>query len=139
MKSRVSRILSIGIAMAAVAAVHAQDRTVTASVPFSFYVGSNLMPQGAYRIGETSTGIAWLTSVSRGDGKGIATFTVAGKKQDEPARLVFHCYAENCFLAEIWSGDSGLGRGLSRTQREKELAHGSATPSLAVVRLGLPK
>jgi hypothetical protein len=37
MKSRVTSLLSIGIALVAVAAVQAQDNTVMANVPFSFY------------------------------------------------------------------------------------------------------
>jgi hypothetical protein len=41
MKSQVTSLLSIGIALVAVAAVQAQERTVTASVPFSFYMGSS--------------------------------------------------------------------------------------------------
>jgi hypothetical protein len=30
--------------------VQAQDKTVTANVPFSFYMGSSAMPQGSYKV-----------------------------------------------------------------------------------------
>jgi|HubBroStandDraft_1064217.scaffolds.fasta_scaffold134534_2 hypothetical protein len=50
MKSKVTTLLSIGIALAAAAAVQAQDNIMTANVPFSFYMGSSLMPKGAYRV-----------------------------------------------------------------------------------------
>ena len=56
MKSRVTRLLSVGMALAAVTAVYAQNKIVTADVPFSFYMGSSLMPQGAYRVNEISNG-----------------------------------------------------------------------------------
>src|ERR1700679_266179 len=105
MKNRVARLLSVGIALAAVAAVHAQDKTVKANVPFTFYMGSSLMPQGAYRVSEISNGaLVRIVSVKTGAAQGAATLHVIGKTETEPARLVFHRYGEDYFLAEIWTG-----------------------------------
>jgi len=137
MKNRVARILSIGIALVAVAAVHAQDRVMTANVPFMFYAGSTLMPQGAYRVDEMPTGVAWIASKDHDVNKAFTTFNVVGKKRDEPARLVFHRYGEDYFLAEIWPGGVPTGRALVRSHREKELAHSGAAPTLAVVLVAL--
>src|SRR5580704_15222079 len=121
MKSRVTRILSIGIALVAVAAVQAQDKTVTANVPFSFYMGRSAMPQGAYKAEELSHG-AMVRMRSAGATNVVTTRAIAGKKQIEPARLVFHRYGESYFLAEIWNGDTSTGRCLDVSSREKELA-----------------
>lgn len=138
MKNRVTRILSIGIALAAVAAVHAQDKTVTANVPFSFYMGSSAMPQGAYKVAELAHG--WVVNLRSADAtKSVTTNEVIGKKEPEPARLVFHRYGDAYFLAEIWTGDAPIGQALAVSPREKELTQNGAAPTLAVIRLALPR
>jgi hypothetical protein len=138
MKSRVTRILSIGIALAAVAAVHAQDKTVMANVPFHFYMGSSSMPQGSYRVSEFGHGV--VVSMQSADAvKSATTHDVIGKKQVEPARLVFHRYGDAYFLAEIWTGDNSNGFALATSAREKELARGGTAPVLAEIRLALPR
>ena len=136
MKSRVTRILSIGIALVAVAAVQAQDKTVTANVPFSFYMDRSAMPQGAYNVDELSLG-AVVRMRSAGATNAITSHEIAGKKRIEPARLVFHRYGDSYFLAEIWTGDTSIGQGLAVSPREKELAQNGAAPALAVIRLAL--
>jgi hypothetical protein len=136
MKSRVTSLLSIGIALVAVAAVQAQDKTVTANVPFSFYMGSSTMPQGAYKVDELSRGAA-VCLRSTAATKVATTHAISGKKQVEPARLVFHRYGESYFLAEIWTGDRSIGKALAASPREKELSRKGAASTLAVVRLAL--
>jgi hypothetical protein len=136
MKSRVTRILSIGIALVAVAAAQAQDKTVTANVPFSFYMGKSAMPQGGYRVNELAHG-AVVSLRSADAAKSVTTHEVTSNKQAEPARLVFHRYGDAYFLAEIWTGDASNGQALTASPREKELAQAGAAPTLAVVRLAL--
>jgi hypothetical protein len=136
MKSRVTSILNIGIALVAVTAVQAQDKTVKANVPFSFYMGGSAMPQGAYRVDEVSHG-AVVCMRSKAVTKAVTTHELAGKKQIEPARLVFHRYGDSYFLAEIWTGDTSVGEGLAASPREKELAQNGAAPTLAVIRLAV--
>jgi hypothetical protein len=138
MTNRVARLLSVGIALAAVAAVHAQDRTMTADVPFSFYMGSSPMPHGAYRVNEISSGaVVSLNALQIDANKAVTTHALAGKNQTEPARLVFHRYGEDYFLAEIWTGDTSVGRVLARSPREKELAQSGAAPHLAMIQIAL--
>jgi hypothetical protein len=136
MKSRVTSLLSIGIALAAVATVQAQDKTVTANVPFSFYMGGSAMPQGAYSVDEFWHG-AVVCMRSKDTIKSVTTHEIAGKKLAEPARLVFHRYGQSYFLAEICNGDNSVGQALAVSQREKELAGNGAAPTLAVIRLAL--
>jgi hypothetical protein len=136
MKSRVTSLLSIGIALVAVAAVQAQDKTVTANVPFSFYMGSSAMAQGSYSVDEFSHGTV-VCMRSKDTTKSVTTHGIIGKKQAESARLVFHRYGQSYFLAEIWSGDTSVGQALAVSQREKELARNGAAPTLAVIRLAL--
>ena len=136
MKSRVTSLLSIGIALVAVAAVQAQDKTVTANVPFNFYMGSSAMPQGSYKVDEFAHG-AVVSMHAKDTVKSVTTHQVVGKNQAEPARLVFHRYGQSYFLAEIWSGDTSVGQALAVSQREKELAQNESAPMVAVIRLAV--
>jgi hypothetical protein len=136
MKNLVTRILTLGIALTAVAAVDAQTR-LSAEVPFNFYVGSTPMPQGVYRIDENLGGVAWLISAPKQVAKAVTTLDVEGNKGTEPARLVFHCIGQECFLSQIWTGNGPHGRALPRSSREKELTQNGATPTLAVIRIAI--
>lgn len=134
--NRVAGILSLGIALAA-GAVQAQERVMTADVPFMFYVGSTMMHQGAYRVDEMSnSSLAWIRSQNGDAVKAVATIGLIGKEQSQP-KLVFRHYGEDYFLAEIWSGTGTNGWALPRTRREKELARSGAVPTLAVIRIAL--
>jgi hypothetical protein len=136
MKSRITRILSIGFALAAVAAVHAQEKTVVANVPFSFYMGSSPMPQGAYRVDEFSRG-SLVCMRSAHANTSVFTSGIESKKAVEPARLVFHRYGDVYFLAQIWNGDGAIGRAIPASAREKELAQNGTAPSLAMIQLAV--
>ncbi len=139
MKNRVSRILSFGIALAAVTTVYAQQKTMKANVPFSFNMGSTVMPEGTYRVSEApNNAVMWLTANRGGATKAVITIGTAGK-EFEPARLVFHRYGEEYFLAQIWTGNGSNGRVLPRSEREKELALSGARPTLAMINLALSR
>jgi hypothetical protein len=138
MKSLVTRLLSVGMALAAVTAVYAQNKAVTANVPFSFYMGSSLMPQGVYRVSEISSdAVVRIASLHSDAAKAETTLHIVGKKRVEPARLVFHRYGENYFLAQMWTGDGSAGRAFARSPREKELAQSGAAPPLAMIQVFL--
>jgi hypothetical protein len=136
MKNLIARLLVVGTALAGAAAVYAQSKTVTAAVPFNFYMGSTAMPQGDYRVTETSDGGVVVLQTTNA-AKAITTFGVSGKSQDEPARLVFRRYGETYFLTQVWTGVGSTGHALSRSAREKELAQNGSAPTLAVIRLAL--
>ena len=138
MKNRAARILSIGIALAAVTAVSAQNATMTANVPFSFYMGTTVMPQGAYRVNEIYNGsVVWMQSMQSGAAKTATTHNAAGATQTARPRLVFHRYGGDYFLAEIWTNNASAGQALARSSREKELAQSGAAPRLALIQVSL--
>jgi hypothetical protein len=136
--NRVSRVLTVGIALAAAVAVHAQDKAVTATVPFNFYVGSTAMPQGDYRLTNISNGaVLSISSAQNEVRKAITTIHVVGKSLNEPPRLVFVRYGDVYFLHQVWTGSTSIGQALTRSQREKELARDNGAPTVAVIRLAL--
>jgi hypothetical protein len=129
--------LVIGLTMAAaVVSANGQitSQLVTADIPFDFIVAGKTLSSGKYTVRATTSDGTGLT-ISRRDGESamILTNTVADKSQ-KPARMVFHRYGQQYFLAEVWSGDS-YGRHLRPCKRERnlrrELASNAAKSDLA--------
>ena len=135
MKTRIHSILTLGIALAAAVAGHAQTATLSADVPFSFHAGVNTMAAGTYRIDEAPNGAAaWLSSNWKSSAEAVTTMKVIGKEVSEPARLVFHRYGTEYFLCQIWTGTGSIGHAVPRSSREKELAKRHGEGALAVIR-----
>jgi hypothetical protein len=132
MKNLVTRMLSAGLVMASVVALHAQTRAVTANVPFDFYIGRTVMPKGVYRVSELQNG-ALVSLRSANAAKAVTATQVIGKSVEEQARLVFHRYGDTYFLIQVWADHESLGRAIARTPREKELSAKVASPGDTVV------
>ena len=47
---------------------------------------------------------------------------VSGRSAGENGRLIFHCYHDRCFLAEVWSPTQDNGRELPTSRTEANLA-----------------
>jgi hypothetical protein len=135
MKSLISRILIAGFAISGLFAAEAQSRIVTANVPFSFYMGANAMPGGAYQVDQLAHG-GVLVLRTRDAAKLIGVLRMNGKA-DEAPRLVFHRYGDTYFLSEVWTGNGDTGYHIDRSKREKELAINGAAPVLAVIQLAI--
>lgn len=135
MKSLISRVVIAGLAIAGVSAAEAQNRVVSANVPFSFYMGADGMPAGAYQVDQLTRGAA-LALRTRNAAKAIAVWQISGKEHEAP-RLVFSRYGDTYFLREIWTGNGDKGYQLARSKREKELASNGAAPVAAVIRLAI--
>lgn len=132
MKNLVTRMLSVGIMLAGVVALHAQDKVVTANVPFNFYLNNKVMPKGVYRVSENPRGTV-LSFRSATAAQSITASSRAGKTVDQNPRLVFHRYGDSYFLAEVWTGSNSTGSAVTRSSHEKELSATAATPATAVV------
>jgi hypothetical protein len=136
MKNLIARILVIGTALAGAVCVNAADNAITAYVPFNFYAGATVMPQGAYRVDEVGkSGVVALNTMHAA--KAITTHHLIGKSVEEPPRMVFHRYGDTYFLAEVWAGDGSNGHALKLSPREKEIAQGGPAPALAVIKLAV--
>ena len=133
MKNVVARLVVVGCALAG-AGLYAQGNSVSADVPFAFYMGNKAMPQGNYRVTHMN-GI--VTVRSKAASNSLATLEIAGTKNEEPPRLVFTCYGDTCFLKQIWGGYTSQGIALSASKREKELASNGHTGTLAVIKLAV--
>jgi hypothetical protein len=136
-----NQLLAVAAAMIFVAAApapsHAQQ--VRASVPFDFQAGDTVMPAGEYQLERGLSGTKRLQRIERTDSSisaFVATDPVDTAQKNVEPRLIFHCYADECFLSEIWAGPS-QGRKLEVSRREKQLARANAENELAYVSLPL--
>jgi len=109
-----------------IATANAQTNTdLRANVPFNFAVGRTAIPAGDCAV-IVSPGVARITC--SGDEAGIvglpATADATGK-----AKMVFHKYGNQYFLAEVWTESKGLV--LAESAAEKEMQ--ASTPKYSTM------
>lgn len=92
------------------------------NVPFAFTAGSAQLPAGEYLIQQKSVS-HYVTISDLKTGKTV--FVLAGDRValpvGAPAKVVFHQYGGQHFLAAIWEGGGGSARTFSATGMEKQL------------------
>ena len=113
--------LSFLVSLAALPAAAKSVDGMRVQVPFDFHVGERLVPAGDYTIKSATADEQMLRIV--GDKSSTATTTNSATERSNGegrARLVFHKYGDQYFLAAIWGADSN-GRALSETKRERNL------------------
>ena len=119
--------LVVGLALAA-AVVSANGQAtsilVTADIPFDFIVADKTLPSGRYTV-RAATSDGQGLKISSRDGKAsvirLSNSAVETSKKRN-ARMVFHRYGQQYFLAEVWSGDD-YGRQLLQCKKERYLRH----------------
>lgn len=117
--------LVVGLALAAgVQSANGQttSHAVTAAIPFDFVVGNKTLPAGSYVVSSVTNDGTGLKVQNRDAKPGAFRFTnlIPVKSSKHTARMVFHQYGQEYFLAEIWSAD-GSGRALRQCKRERDL------------------
>ena len=113
--------LSFLVSLAALPAAAKSVDGMRAQVPFDFHVGDRLVRAGDYTVRSMSAD-ELLLRIS-GDKGNAATTTNSGQEKgngEGRARLVFHKYGDQYFLAAVWGSDSN-GRTLSESKRERNL------------------
>jgi hypothetical protein len=114
-------VLGLALGMSAGLA-RAQSGGVSARIPFKFSVAGRTFAAGDYRM---DVGSQQVTVVSLGDGRTVAMALankVSGKDAGKTGRVVFRCYREHCFLAEVWSPRADEGRQVVATRMERDAA-----------------
>ncbi len=92
-----------------------------ANVPFAFTAANTELPAGNYFIQQKADS-KFISIVDSKTGK--AVFAFASEQQtlpyNAPAKLVFHRYGNQHFLAEVWPGGGGTAATFSPTALEKQ-------------------
>ena len=131
MKRNVYGALMI-IALALIVSVpmtQAQARA-KANVPFEFSLNHQMMPAGNYEISSEGNKLLEVRNLDNMKACLVieSVHVQASQTSEAPhAKLVFHRYGDQYFLAEIWDG-SALGIRLPESKHEKELQLSSNAP-----------
>lgn len=123
MKRQALSILSL-LSLFLMGSAVAQKIEVRANVPFSFTVGSKVLPAGEYNIGSISSNTHTLL-VKANDGKAsmiVNSNSAQSLEGAQKTKLVFNRYGSQYFLAAVWTQGSTSGFQLPKSSREKELA-----------------
>jgi hypothetical protein len=117
--------LVVGLALAAVVvSANGQSRSTLAraDIPFDFIVADKTLPSGKYTVtAATSSGVL----IRSRDGKSSAirlSNVVPDQSKKRMAKMVFHRYGQQYFLAEVWSGDD-YGHKLMQCKKERILRY----------------
>ena len=113
--------LSFLVSLATLPAAAKSVDGMRAQIPFDFHVGERLVGAGTYTI-TSMTADEQVLRIS-GDKGSAATLTNSATEKgngERRARLIFHKYGDQYFLAAVWGADSN-GRTLSETKRERNL------------------
>lgn len=107
------------------------ERRIKVNVPFDFYMRDRVLAAGEYEVKEIAEGGAGILVRSADGREQLIALTVNTEqkgRQGAAARLVFHRYDDQYFLAAAWI-DASQGHALNESRRErslrKELAQGS--------------
>ena len=107
----------------AVASANGQSRHDVAKIPFEFVVGDKTLPAGEYAVSGMTANDAVLRIQSTEQNKSVLRLTSAitnGSPADK-GKLVFRRYADQYFLAEVWSAGDSSGRQLSKSKQERSI------------------
>lgn len=116
--------LIVAIAMATAVVSSAQSsRQVVAHIPFEFVVGDKAMPAAEYRVRPAAAlGRGILIQTADASNAAIRlTNTLEPRNNQTRARLVFHKYGRQYFLAEVWTGGDDSGLQLLKSRQERAI------------------
>ncbi len=118
--------------MASAAVGQTRPGDIMVVVPFAFDVGAQALPAGHYIVSAIDDAHVRIFN-KQANGLYVGTHG-ALRTTSDGSKLVFHRYGDTYFLSAIWVTGNLVGRELSRSRAERELAGRSAEMELAVVR-----
>jgi hypothetical protein len=98
---------------------------VSADIPFDFMVGGKEFKAGKYTVNRVNANNPdSILRIRSADNRATANFNFnrITDKGERGARLVFHRYGNQYFLAQIYDGLSGQGSELIKSKAEREAA-----------------
>jgi hypothetical protein len=120
MKNLRSILAALAVLLMATAA-HAQQRTLSASVPFNFIVGDRAYPAGDYLF-RNSDSVLKITNTEQAKTDVTLSNACESVTPSADTKLVFDRMGGYYFLRQIWVAGSFTGRELRRSRTEIRLA-----------------
>jgi hypothetical protein len=97
-------------------AAYAQsEQPIQAKVPFAFRAPNATLAAGSYQLTySTSAHTLMIRGLDENSQAAFATAApiTGSAPRGESGKLVFDCYEKTCYLARVWQGRIGSGRGL---------------------------
>jgi len=124
------RFLVLGFALGMGQAASAQS--ISVKIPFTFAIADRVYPAGEYSVMSSRDRLV----VQDSNGK-IVSMTlsnaVTGRHVGNNGEVVFHCYANHCFLSELWVPTSDIGRQALPSSSEIESAKNNTQTYFALM------
>jgi hypothetical protein len=127
--------LWIGMTLAATCA---QGQGVKVNVPFQFRVSGETLPAGVYVFSSRRDRV--LIRSAEGNASAMALVNgVSGRSSSTNGRVVFRCYARECFLSQLWNPAEDGGHQLLKSREEEKAAKREPGTYFALVGLSSKK
>ena len=128
--------LAISLALLMSAAAQAQTTHLKITVPFEFTAGNVQLPAGEYEVTALGT---WggpalsVHNVNSNAGTLVVSTSCSSQKPAADAKLVFHRYGQQYFLAEVWNRNSSVGSQIKISSRQTELARNQSKNEVVLI------
>jgi hypothetical protein len=132
-KQTLAVAVALAISILGVGDCFARPGMLQANIPFAFEVGDKRLPAGQYQIESVTTGSGTLQVIRQSNGGAnifLSTIAVEVHDSNSKAKLVFHRYGSEYFLAQIWNGKGKVR--LNESKQEKEAARNGSAIEVAL-------
>ena len=130
MKNNVLAVFAVSCLVAALSTpVFAQSLRIEANIPFEFVAGGKTLTAGEYSVANSTTpGTLTIRNESNQEGAMVISHAVQASPTSSSfqAKLVFHRYGNQYFLAQVWGGYDSFGRQLPTTRNERAASESAA-------------
>lgn len=128
--------LAMSLALLMSTAAQAQSTHLKITVPFEFSAGNVQLPAGEYEVktvGPPGGPLLSIRSLNSDKGLYIGSNSCQSLNPVADAKLVFHRYGHQYFLAEVWNGHSSLGHQIQGNSRQTELARNQSKDEVVLI------
>ena len=135
MKKQVLTLVGVLSLLLVAGSAFAQSGQIRANIPFNFTVSRSTLPAGNYSV-STTGGTDSILVIQGVDGKAVklvGSHHVQASKLSDRTKLVFRCYGDRYFLAQVWMRGSQMGRELPKSTLESEIAMDAAAHQVVLV------
>jgi hypothetical protein len=135
MKKQVLTLVGVLSLLLVAGSAFAQSGQIRANVPFNFTVNHTALAAGTYSI-STTGGTDSILLIQDANGKAVklvGSNHVQASKLSDRTKLVFRCYGDRYFLAQVWMRGSQMGRELPKSTLESEIAMDAAAREVVLV------
>ena len=131
--------LAMSLALLMCAAAQAQTTRLKITVPFEFTAGNVQLPAGEYEvtaIGPWGGPALSVHNLNSNAGTLVVSTSCSSQKPAADAKLVFHRYGQQYFLAEVWNRNNSLGNQIRVNSRQTQLARNQSRDEVVLIASG---